>query len=367
MKLYIPTEIYFEEKAVRNHKEELAALGRKALLVTGKHSSYKNGSLEDVKQALGSQKVTYVVYDRIEENPSVETVVEAAKLAISEKVDFVVGIGGGSPMDASKAIALLAANPNRIDKAREALYQPDQNMKEALPVAAVPTTSGTGSEVTQYAILTLHDAHTKKSMAYHIFPKLALVDAGYLHTASYAGMVSTCIDALAHMIESYLNTNSNSLNRIYTKEGLQLWGRVKKCLLTREAFEKMEPEEYGQFMQASVYGGMAIAHTGTSIPHGLSYGVTYELGVAHGKAVGLFLPAFLENYENRDDVTKVLALLGFADLVAFRDYMETILGRVEIPDEIRERNCTELLSNPAKLKNYPFPVTKELLDRFYGL
>lgn len=113
MKLYMPTKVYNEKGCVRQHSQELAALGTKALLVTGKHSSRVNGSLQDVEDALNREQVPYVIFDGIEENPSVETVMRATALGLSEKVDFVIGIGGGSPMDASKAIALMIANPEK--------------------------------------------------------------------------------------------------------------------------------------------------------------------------------------------------------------------------------------------------------------
>ena len=128
MKLYMPTKVYNEKGCVRQHSQELAALGTKALLVTGKHSSRVNGSLQDVKDALNREQVPYVVFDGIEENPSVETVMRATALGLSEKVDFVIGIGGGSPMDASKAIALMIANP---EKKADFLYETDAAVKQA--------------------------------------------------------------------------------------------------------------------------------------------------------------------------------------------------------------------------------------------
>ena len=181
MKLYMPTKVYNEKGCVRQHSQELAELGTKALLVTGKHSSRVNGSLQDVEDALNREQVPYVVFDGIEENPSVETVMRATALGLSEKVDFVIGIGGGSPMDASKAIALMIANP---EKKADFLYETDAAVKQAankaLMVAAVPTTAGTGSEVTPYAILTNHEKQTKKSIASPcLFPTYALLDAKY--------------------------------------------------------------------------------------------------------------------------------------------------------------------------------------------
>lgn len=360
MKLYIPTLVYSESGCVKAHRKELAGLGTRAMIVTGGHSSKRNGSLADVVDALTKEKIPHVIFDEIEENPSVETVARAAKMAVKNQVDFFVGVGGGSPMDASKAISILAKNPEKIGEAQAALYGTEK--LEAYPIAAVPTTSGTGSEVTPYAILTLHEKHTKKSMAHHVFPQLALVDAGYLKTISKEGLISTCVDALAHLIESYLNTNSNEYNRMYTREGLCIWGSVKD-VLTRESAPNTD--ELEEFMHASVLAGMAISHTGTSIPHGISYPVTYELQVSHGKAVGIFLPGFLTNYENQEEVKQILRLLGFAKLADFTSYIEKILGKVDIPEELWQKDMTDILANPAKLKNYPFTLSRETLDTYY--
>ncbi len=109
MQLYMPTKVYSEENCVVNHGKELQSLGTKAMIVTGRHSAQKTGALQDVLAALG--QMPYVLFDRIEENPSIETVMEARALAVAEQADLFIGIGGGSPMDASKAIAMMAANP----------------------------------------------------------------------------------------------------------------------------------------------------------------------------------------------------------------------------------------------------------------
>lgn len=362
MRYDMPVELYFEPNAVQNHGKQLASLGKRAMIVTGKHSSRQNGSLRDVTDVLDREAVSYVIFDDIEENPSVETVVKAAKEAVEQKVDFVIGLGGGSPMDASKAIALLAKNPALIDLARTVLYEASE--LAYLPLVEIPTTSGTGSEVTPYSILTLHDCKTKQSISHRIYAKLALVDAGYLRTASYQGMISTCVDALAHLVESYLNVNASTFSRMYAKEGLALWGSVKEVLLSKEAFGSMQEKDYERFMEASVLAGIAIAHTGTSLPHGLSYPVTYETGMAHGKAVGIFLPGFLSGYEDQEAVGVVLSTLGFSTVEAFRRYMGSLLGEIKLSDALWEKDKEALLSNPAKLKNYPFPVTEEKLQGY---
>lgn len=350
MQLYMPTKVYSEENCVVKHGEELRRLGTKAMIVTGRSSAKKTGALQNVMQALGD--VPYILLDGIEENPSVETVMEARKIAIAEKADFFIGIGGGSPMDASKAIAMMAKNPAETETV---LYT--AKTLAHYPVVCVPTTCGTGSEVTPYAILTRHAHKTKKSINHKIFPALALLDARYLKTMSRTGMVNTCVDALAHLLESYLNTNTSDLNRIYSREGLHIWARFKDRLLE----DKLEDADYVDMLHASMVGGMAIAHTGTSLPHGMSYPVTYTLGIPHGRAVGMFLGGFLEGYDNQAEATEAVHILGFATIAEFHTFLTQLLGVVEVPTELLKSGAGMLLADPGKLKNYPFPITEAAL------
>lgn len=348
MQLYMPTKVFSEENCVVSHAKELTALGAKAMIVTGRRSAVKTGALQDVLQSLGN--MPYVLFDRIEENPSIETVMEARNIAVSEKVDLFIGIGGGSPMDAAKAIALMAANPQKTEAV---LYEAEA--LEHYPVVCIPTTCGTGSEVTPYAILTRHAHRTKKSIAHKIFPALALLDAKYLKTMSRTGLVNTCVDALAHLLESYLNTNTNELNRVYSREGLLLWAQFRDRLLS----DSLEEADYARMLHASMVAGMAITHTSTSLPHGLSYPVTYELGVPHGRAVGMFLGGFVESYGDQDSALAAVQLLGFADTKQFHAYMRDLLGTVPVSRELLETAAQKILADPGKLKNYPFPVTED--------
>ena len=170
MRFFDPTNTYAEKNCVKNHKKELLALGSRAFVITGHSSSKKNGSLDDVIAVLEEASVPYQIFNEIEENPSVETVVRAAEIGKEFKADFVIGIGGGSPLDASKAIALLIANPEETGDC----FYVAKDLK-TLPIAAVPTTCGTGSEVTPVSVLTRHDTQTKKSISYKIFPDIALI------------------------------------------------------------------------------------------------------------------------------------------------------------------------------------------------
>ena len=350
MQFYMPTKVYSKENCVAAFAKELASFGKKAMIVTGRNSAKKTGALDDVVMALESQGKSWILFDKVEENPSIETVMQARTLALEEGADFFVGIGGGSPMDAAKAISLMAANPEANE---EVLYTPKSLAYYS--VICIPTTCGTGSEATPYAILTRHALRTKKSISHKIYPVLALLDAKYLSTMSRTGLVNTCVDALAHLLESYLNTNSNELNRLCSREGLRIWARFKDRL----AADTLNAEDYWDMLHASMVAGMAITHTGTSIPHGLSYPVTYELGIPHGRAVGMFLGGFVEGYKDQEMALGAVKILGFDSTSDFRRYVTGLLGEVPVPETLLRQGAAKLLEDPGKLKNYPFPVTLE--------
>lgn len=350
MQLYMPTKVYSEDGCVLAHAAQLRKLGRKAMIVTGKTSAVKTGALGDVVAALGD--TPYVLFDRIEENPSIETVMVARDLAVAEKADFFIGIGGGSAMDAAKAISLMTANP---ELGQEILYDP--TARPYLPVACVPTTCGTGSEVTPYAILTIHARQTKKSISHRIFPALALMDAKYLKTLPRSVLVSTCVDALAHLLESYLHTGANDMNRVYSREGMRLWGQFKARLLNNAVTDR----DYTDMLHASMLAGIAITHTSTSLPHALSYALTYHLGTPHGKACGYFLGGYVDTYGDTAMATEAVSLLGFSTTGQFRKYLNDLLGLADIDPQLLKDDAERVFADASKLKTYPFPVTQDLL------
>ena len=355
MYFYIPTKIYQEEGCVRAHGQELAALGSRALIVTGKHSSRKNGSLQDAVSVLKEHNIPDLVFDDIEENPSVETVVKAKEAGLSFGADFLIGIGGGSPMDASKAIALWMKHP---DQPAGFLYTKGDT--DSLPVAAIPTTCGTGSEATPWAILTRHALKIKQGIARPVFPVLALCDPGYLAFAPHSVLVSTAIDAFAHCVESYLNTGATPYSRMLCLQGLRLWGKAKGVLSGERA---PSPQDLSCLMCASTMAGMAISHTSTSLPHGLSYYLTYDGSVPHGLAVGVFQVPYMAA-AGAEKIAPLLDAAGFAGLDALSSFL-TPLTKQEIPAATRQRAIQGMMGNEAKLKNCPYPVSEKVLEGFF--
>lgn len=355
----MPVKVYEEENCILNHSGQLASLGKRALIVTGRHSARANGSLRDVTEALEKEGVEYAVFDEIEENPSVETVMRGRERGLTEQADFVIGIGGGSPLDAAKAIAFMMRHP---DRDASYLYE-DDGEDSALPVAAVPTTCGTGSEVTSISVLTRHDRETKASIPHRIFPAIALVDAKYLRSASERVIRNTATDALCHLCESWINVKADDFSRMFVSAGLRIWKRSRD-VLTGE--RKAEEEDLRNLMRASTLAGMAISHTGTSLPHGLSYAVTYETGMPHGKAAGYFLPGFLQEAD-QEEASYLIREAGFRDIGDLRNFYAAVCEEPSISREILAKTVRSLLQNPAKLSSCPYPADEGVLRRIAGI
>lgn len=352
MKFYAPTKVYLEKNSVRNHSQELASLGSRAIIITGRHSAAANGSLQDVTDCLKENGVSYLVFNEVEENPSVDTVARAAEVAVKEGADFVIGIGGGSPLDAAKGVAIMAGNP---EEGVDCLYE--KKPLKPLPFVAVPTTCGTGSEVTPNAVLTRPALNKKGSMSHNVNPDLALVDGKYLASASRNLLINTSVDALSHSIEARLHSNANEYNHMFSEYALRIWsGLIPYLTGQKEADEDI----YQRFMLSSTIAGMAIAQTATSLPHALSYPLTLDYQVAHGRACGLFEAAYMEEYARNkpEDVECVLNLLGFADLDAFDVFMKELLGSQAIAEEDFEKMADSLI-NSGKTSTYPFPIDRE--------
>ncbi|AMJ41658.1 iron-containing alcohol dehydrogenase family protein [Anaerotignum propionicum] len=357
-KFFMPAETFFGRGCILENKESFLTLGTKAMLITGRSSAKKNGAQKDVTDALDACKIPWVLFDEIGENPDVETVVKAAKMAHQEKVDFLIGIGGGSPMDAAKAIAVLAANPQADS---EILFtQPDA---KALTVAEIPTTAGTGSEVTQYSIMTLHEKRTKRAIIQKVFAKASFLDPKYMDELSAEITNNTAVDALTHLIESYLSVNANFFSEKIVELGLSLFKdcipALKERVYTSEVRDKL--------MLASALAGVAIAQTSTSIPHCLGYFLTYEKGIPHGRANGIVTQAYLEMFPKVDK--KVGQLLHCLDMNSIEDmgaFLKDVLHTSETFTVEEVAYYTErAMESPQKIATFPYPAVKEDIFKVY--
>lgn len=375
------TKVINEEFSVLHSSKEIARQGRKALIITGRFSAKRNGALMELQKVLQDTGTEYVIYDKIEENPSVETIMEARDLGISKGADFCIGLGGGSPMDAAKAVAILLFHS---DRGADYLYEKPTNLDIdengntlAYPVIEIPTTCGTGSEVTGVSVLTRHDLKTKKSLPHRVYPVLALLDPRYLMHAPYEILRNTAIDAMAHFIESYINTNATEEIKQKILAGLKLWSSGKEVITGDRKVgylsnPDMSAEErvtdlkiLSDMLTASMMAGEVIAVTGTSLPHALSYRLTYQAGIAHGPATGIFQPGFM-SYADEKTQKALLRAMDFRDLNEFREFLGKTCDIKGISDLdyslIIENSIKDILSEPARMEKVPYPVNREVLE-----
>ena len=286
---YMPVKLVTGRGCVRSGEKELAKLGGVCLIVTGRSSAKACGALQDVTDTLDANGQRWVLFDGIGQNPRLTDCMAAAEMAIAAGADFVLGIGGGSALDAAKCIAVLAANPGMT---QAQLYAFDwQN--SPLKIAAVGTTAGTGSEVTKVSVITTPDGRKKSFHHEAIFPALSLGDPGY--TMSVPPMVtrSTMVDVLAHCAESFFSRSANHISRCYAVEGIRLLMPVFR-MMARQGCENLDYDAREQLYCASIYGGLAINVTGTCFPHTMGYLLTESFGIPHGTACAVFQRDFYE-------------------------------------------------------------------------
>lgn len=318
----IPTRIIMDDACIEKNAAALKPLGKTALIVTGARSAKENGAQDALCAALAANGQAWVVFDQIKPNPSVDSVYAGAALAKSSGADFVVAIGGGSPMDAAKAIAMLAC----VDIPREEIF--NGGCDKRLPLCCIPTTAGTGSEVTQYAILTNDAAQTKTSIASPaLFPDLALLDPVYLAGLSKTTMINTVIDAFSHAVEGFLTVRANALSDALALEAIRLIAARFPAL----AEERLTAEDRESLLYASTLGGMVIAHTGTTAVHSMGYSLTYFKNVDHGRANGLLLAEYLRFTEQHhpERVAAILKAAGMRTVDELGAALDALLGEKE--------------------------------------
>ncbi|GAB6167849.1 iron-containing alcohol dehydrogenase family protein [Clostridium carnis] len=357
LRYFMPTRVLLGKGIITKSYNRLKTFGDKAFIITGRNSSRKNGSLNDVIKALELANIDYVIFDEVEENPSLETVEKAAKKGIDEKVEFLIGIGGGSPIDAAKAIGVMIKNPHLN---RDTLITTEK--LESIDLIAVPTTSGTGTETTHFSIVTDHKNKTKKNLGQETFAKLALLDPSYTEGMGLNTTISTAIDALSHIVEGYLNVNANIVTDALVEKSLKLWGECISSLLSGE----INYEVREKLMISSMMAGIIIAQTGTSLPHGMGYPLTYFKDIPHGLANGCLYKEYLNVFKERDRVENIHKLMGLSSHKELEEILEKLI-KVEInitKNEIEEYSKA-MIENKAKLKNHTEAITYEEIYNIY--
>ena len=275
-------------------------LGERVLVVSD--AGLTSLGLPDAALAsLGSIAGRVEVFDAVEADPSRETVARAVETARSMDATGIVGFGGGSPLDVAKVVALLAGSGEALDDA----FGVGNAKGPRLPLALVPTTAGTGSEVTAVAIITVGEDTKMGVVTPHILPDLALLDPELTMGLPAHITAATGIDAMVHAIEAYASksANNNPLSRTLAVEALrQLGPNIERAVRAPD-----DAEARGAMLLGSMLAGMAFANSPVAAVHALAYPIGGIFHVPHGLSNALVLPHVLRfNAAERDNGSAAL-------------------------------------------------------------
>ena len=350
-KYYMPTTLLSGTGCVKRHARHLIH-GKKCMIVTGLKSAIMSGALDDVKEVLDTKGVEYEIYDKIKNYTGISEIYELALLMKENNTEYIIAIGGGTAIDAAKAAAVYATNDIEPMQIFEENYE-----NEPLTVVCVPTTAGTGSDTTQYVMMTLDDAHSKRSFGSPMcFPYATFLDSKYTETLPLEVTRNTALDALSHSVESYLNLKASPFSDNVALEGIRLVGQCANALMTGEITKEIREK----LLIAASLGGMAVAHTGLNLVHAMGYQLTCDRNVAHGRANGSLLCEFIAWSAKADVMRAVDVMDAFGtDLSSFKNFVDTI---VPVDRDFVEEDIELWLDNSivdTVRDNCPRTVTRE--------
>jgi len=255
--------------------------GRKVLLVTDP-GVRRAGWVDVAIRSLNEADLEVICFDDVTENPKDVEVMRGAEEYRRQGADVIVGVGGGSPMDAAKGIAILVANGGRIQD-----YEGSDRIHRPLPpIVLCPTTCGTGSDVSQFAIINDTERRCKMTiMSRTVAPDISLTDPDTLRTLPEEYVCSTAFDALSHAVEAFFSVAATSLTDVHAIKAV----RLLSGSLVRAVRERKD-EDLENLARASLHAGMAFSNALLGIVHALAHPIGGLYGVGHGSINAVLLP-----------------------------------------------------------------------------
>lgn len=328
--------------------------GSHAFLMSGPHLA-KMGLVEKAANSLKSAGIAVDTFTDIEGNPSVETVDKATAAFKEAGADFIVAFGGGSPMDVAKAVGVTAKYGGSITEYEGAHKVPGP----IIPLIAIPTTAGTGSEVTAFSVITDHSRDYKLTVfSYEILPAYAILDAEFLTTAPASVAAACGIDAFIHAEEAYISTAASPFSDAMAEKAMSLIGKnIRRFVANRGDIEAAEA-----MLTGSLFAGIAFSFARLGNVHAMSHPVSAFFDVPHGVANAVLLPVIAE-YNALADHGRYLTIYNdISPVPAYEDEFEPMM----LVDAIRDlcddigipANLTEAINNASKTG----PVSAEEIE-----
>lgn len=332
--MYIPTRILFGEGWLESlHEQKLP--GKKAMIVISNGKSTKeNGALEKTEKELKPTGVETVLFDRIMANPLKQTVMEGAAFAKENHCDFIVALGGGSVMDASKAIAAMAANDGDLWEYISGGTGKGQTLtEEPLPLVAITTTVGTGSEVDQWGVVSNEETNEKIGFGGYdsLFPQIAIVDPQLMKSVPPKFTAYQGFDALFHSVECYISAAANLMSDMYALTAIENIGSYLARAVKNGS--DMEAREHVAF--ANTLSGVVMTLSGCTSEHSMEHAMSaYHHELPHGAGLIMISKAyfthFIENHACDERFVRMAQALGKANA---KEPMDFITALVELQEQ----------------------------------
>jgi len=302
----VPQEIIVGKGSLARLPEAAEKLGGKhGFIISGPHLN-KMGIVASCSESLENAGIKVDAYTETEGNPSVETVEKAAAAFCKSGADFIIALGGGSPMDVAKAVGVVARYGGSITEYEGG----DRVPGDIIPLIAIPTTAGTGSEVTAFSVITDHSRNYKLTVfSYKLIPAYAILDPELLTTAPVSVAAACGIDAMVHALEAYISKDGSPFSDAMAEKALELIGKnIRRYVADRTDIEAAEA-----MITGSLFAGIAFSWARLGDVHAMSHPVSAYFDVPHGVANAILLPTIVE-YNALADRGKYLKLFNYISL-----------------------------------------------------
>jgi len=325
---FVPrTRLVFGANTVERVGELAAELGGQRVLLVTDPGIVKAGHAAHVQESLAKAGLHVSLFDRAKENPTTKCVDECVAVASAEKIDLLVGLGGGSSMDTAKGCNFIFTNGGRMQD----YWGVGKAKKPMLPLIAIPTTAGTGSECQSAALIADEQTHQKMAC---LDPKaaarVAILDPALTVSQPHRVTACTGIDAIAHAVETAVTTKRNPLSQMFSREAFRLCVTALPQVLKHPK----DLEARGRMLLGAAYAGVAIENSMLGAAHSAANPLTAHFNLVHGQAVGMMLPLVVRfNAENPDALRTYAELATGPELATVKGglttALEALLARLE--------------------------------------
>ena len=372
-RFHIPTRFIIGQGSFSQLGREAARMGKIALLVTGSSSMRSCGALEKAAGDLAANGVTAIVFEKVEPNPRTSTIDAAAKTARDNKADLVIGLGGGSVMDASKCIALAAAGGEPIFS----YYEGKANSKvKALPIVVVPTVAASGSEANNGAVITNWETHEKVVLMHaSTYPSTSIIDPALTVTVPAKTTAQGGVDIFCHLVEAYITAHESTLINDGLRESSMrtVVEALPEVLARLDDVEGRSRLSWASTIACSQFAGLG-GGTGVMTLHGMEHPLSALYDMAHGDGLAALLIAWMKYTlpARRERFNKLgQNVFGESDGIAAT---QSWLGKVGMQNRLRSLGVKEadlevLADNALRtapwLQFHPVPLDKAAIIAIY--